>query len=83
MNIGLILTLLLCCLVCPPALAQTTTDDAVNARLLVAARTNDEPGLVRALADGAAINSRNRLGESALIIALPTSTSPRSTASRR
>src|SRR5436190_19541798 len=49
------------------ALAQ---DWSINARLLVAARAGDEAGLVRALADGAAVNARNRIGESALVIAL-------------
>ena len=49
------------------ALAQ---DWSINARLLAAARAGDEAGLVRALADGAAVNARNRIGETALVIAL-------------
>ena len=49
------------------ALAQ---DWSINARLLTAARTGDEAGLVRALADGAAVNARSRIGETALVIAL-------------
>ncbi len=49
------------------ALAQ---DWSINARLLAAARSGDEAGLVRALADGAAVNARNRIGETALVIAL-------------
>ena len=43
-------------------------DLSVTARLLVAARALDGPGIARALQQGAAIDSRNRLGESALII---------------
>ena len=42
----------------------------VNARFLLAARNADAAGLKRGLADGAAVNSRNRLGESALIVVL-------------
>jgi ankyrin repeat protein len=45
-------------------------DWSINARLLAAARTGDEAGLVRALADGAAVNARSRIGETALVIAL-------------
>ena len=54
------------------AVAQTTTNEdlSVNARLLVAARDADAAGLERALASGASVNSRNRLGESALVILL-------------
>jgi ankyrin repeat protein len=43
---------------------------SVNARLLAAARNDDAAGIDRALRDGAAIDSRNRLGESALLIVL-------------
>src|SRR5215213_7778159 len=43
---------------------------ATNARLLVSVRNADSAGIERALRDGAAVNSRNRLGESALLIAL-------------
>ncbi len=49
------------------ALAQ---DWSINARLLAAARAGDESGLTRALADGAAVNARTRIGETALVIAL-------------
>jgi uncharacterized protein len=52
------------------AVAQPVTDEAVNARLLVSARTGDEAGVARALASGAAVDSRNRIGESPLIIAI-------------
>lgn len=50
--------------------AQAPTNEALNARLLVSARTGDDAGIERALAAGAAVNSRNRFGETALIIAL-------------
>ena len=43
---------------------------SLNARFLVYARNADAAGIERALRDGAAVNSRNRLGESALIIVL-------------
>jgi uncharacterized protein len=46
------------------------TDLSVNARFLVAARNADATGMERALAAGANVNSRNRLGESALVILL-------------
>lgn len=54
------------------AAAQPAANEnlSVNARFLVAARNADAAGLERALAAGAAVNSRNRLGESALIILL-------------
>ena len=51
-----------------PAAAQENL--TVNARFLLAARNADAAGLKRGLADGAAVNSRNRLGESALIVVL-------------
>jgi hypothetical protein len=80
------------------AAAQATSNESVNARLLVSVRTGDDAGVQRALADGAAVDSRNRLGESALLVALKrsdwrwrsasstparTSTRPPSTGSRR
>ena len=43
-------------------------DQCATAR--VAARNDDAAGVARALHDGAAVNARNRLGESALLIAL-------------
>jgi len=54
------------------ATAVRASDDdlPLNAKLLVAARNADGPAIARALQQGAAVNSRNRLGESALIIVL-------------
>ena len=43
---------------------------SVNARLLLAARNGDSAALARELKQGAAVNARNRLGETALLIAL-------------
>jgi len=51
----------------PPAAAQELS---VNARLLAAARAGDQAGVARALSEGATPNARNRVGESALLIAL-------------
>jgi ankyrin repeat protein len=45
-------------------------DVSPNARLLVAARAGDQPGAARALVDGASPNARNRVGETALVIAI-------------
>ena len=45
-------------------------DLSVNARLLAAARNSDPAGVGRALNEGASANARNRLGETALLIAL-------------
>jgi hypothetical protein len=53
-----------------PVMAQSTTDDSLNARLLIAARSGDAAAMERALSAGAAVNSRNRLGETALMINL-------------
>jgi len=53
--------------------AQNAADPenlSTNARFLVAARNADAAALKRELAAGAAVNSRNRLGESALVIVL-------------
>jgi ankyrin repeat protein len=52
------------------AAAATEDNLSVNARFLVAARTGDAAGLERGLAQGASIDARNRLGETALIILL-------------
>jgi ankyrin repeat protein len=54
------------------ALAQSAADEnlSVNARFLVAARNADAAAMARGLKDGAAINSRNRLGETALVVVL-------------
>jgi len=49
------------------ALAQ---DLSVNARMLAAARAGDQAAVGRALADGASVNARNRVGETALVMAL-------------
>jgi ankyrin repeat protein len=45
-------------------------DLSVNARMLAAARAGDQTAVGRALADGASVNARNRVGETALVIAL-------------
>jgi ankyrin repeat protein len=45
-------------------------DVPVNSRLLVFARTGDAAGVERSLKEGANVNSRNRIGETALVIAL-------------
>jgi hypothetical protein len=51
--------------------ARASDDDLpLNAKLLVAARNADGPAIARALQQGAAVNSRNRLGETALIVVL-------------
>ena len=52
------------------AQAQAASNPAVNAQLLVAARQSDMAQLERMLAQGAAPNSRNRLGKTALLIAV-------------
>lgn len=51
----------------PAAAAQ---EQSANVRLVAAARAGDQPGVARALADGATPNARNRQGESALLIGL-------------
>lgn len=51
------------------AFAQTASNPNLNAQLLVAARQSDLSALDRALERGAAPNSRNRLGKTALLIA--------------
>jgi ankyrin repeat protein len=51
--------------------ARAANDDLpLNARLLASARGADRAGIERALQQGAAVDSRNRLGESALIVVL-------------
>src|SRR5882672_594132 len=42
---------------------------SVNEQLLAAARSNDDAGVMRALDAGAAVDSRNRIGDTALISA--------------
>src|SRR5262245_21721379 len=51
------------------AWGQATSNPNLNAQQLVAARNNDLPSVQRALADGAAPDSRNRLGKTALRMA--------------
>ena len=52
--------------------ASAANDEVVplNSRCLVAARNLDGPAMDRALREGASVNSRNRLGETALVIVL-------------
>ena len=66
------LVLLFVSLLALPAVSRAETDDpfATNARLLASVRNDDTAGIARALRDGAAVNSRNRLGESALLMSL-------------
>jgi uncharacterized protein len=66
----IVLALALC--IAAPAVAQGAAQDnlSTNARLLVAARNADAAALQRELANGAAIDSRNRLGETTLVIVL-------------
>ena len=52
------------------SLGAQAQEQSVNARLLAAARAGDEAGVTRALKDGAAPNSRSRIGETVLVIAL-------------
>jgi uncharacterized protein len=52
------------------ALAAGEEDLSVNARLLVYVKNGDVPNVERALKDGASVDSRNRIGETALVIAL-------------
>ena len=56
-------------LVTCPAWAQAPSNPNLNAQLLVGARENDLAAVERALAKGAAPESRNRLGKTALLIA--------------
>jgi len=74
MNLSVIraCALAVCCCVATGALAQNAAEEnlSTNARFLMAARDADAAALSRELAAGAAINSRNRLGETALIVVL-------------
>jgi uncharacterized protein len=68
----LFLAIATCC-IATSAIAQTAADPenlSTNARFLVAARNGDAAALKRELAAGASVSSRNRLGESALVIVL-------------
>ncbi|MFO1304360.1 MAG: ankyrin repeat domain-containing protein [Burkholderiales bacterium] len=61
------------CCIAASAHAQSAADPenlSTNARFLVAARNADPAAMKRELAAGAAVNSRNRLGETALVIVL-------------
>jgi ankyrin repeat protein len=60
------------CCIATIAAAQKPSEEnlTTNARFLVAARDGDAEAMKRALAQGAAVDSRNRLGESALVIVL-------------
>lgn len=70
MRSGVIALFALAVLAAPlPAMAGAE-DLSLNARFLMAARNGDAPALQRTLTEGAAINSRNRLGETALLSAL-------------
>jgi hypothetical protein len=67
----LALTLVATAFLGPHARAIAAEQDlSVNARLLLAARNADPAALARELGQGAAVNARNRLGETALLIAL-------------
>ena len=56
-------------LAAPSVRATSDAELATNARLLASARSEDAAGVVRALHDGAAVDSRNRLGETSLLVA--------------
>lgn len=63
----------LACMLAPVATSALAAGDenvSVNVRMLVYARDGDGPGIRRTLSDGADVNSRNRVGETALLIAL-------------
>jgi ankyrin repeat protein len=45
-------------------------DLSINARMLAAARAGDQAAVAQALSGGASANARNRIGETALVIAL-------------
>src|SRR5690349_12895960 len=65
-----LLTLLILLAACALPAYAADDDLSVNARLLLAARSGDAAAVQRALNAGASIDSRNRLGETALVIAL-------------
>src|SRR6266446_613681 len=54
------------------ASAAYAQQPSANVRLVAAARAGDQAAVTRALADGATPNARNRIGETALLIALKT-----------
>ncbi len=58
-------------LACASGPALAADDDlSASARLLVAARAADGPGIERALGSGGSVNARNRLGETPLVVVL-------------
>ena len=69
-NSGVALVLGFMLFVPSPVGATTDAELATNARLLTSVRSEDAIGVQRALHDGAAVNSRTRLGESGLLLAL-------------
>src|SRR5436309_8987696 len=52
--------------------AAYAQESSAKVRLVAAARAGDQAGVTRALAEGATPNARNRIGETALFIALKT-----------
>ena len=54
---------------CLQAPVRAQDDVSLNARLLASARAGDEAGVRGALDQGAAVDSRNRIGDTALITA--------------
>ena len=54
----------------PLAFAEDDANVPLNSRFLVAARNLDAAAIERLLREGANVNARNRLGESALVIVL-------------
>src|SRR4051812_14911742 len=58
------------------AASQTEPNPNVNAQLLVAGRNKDAAAVQRALARGAAPDSRNRLGKTVLLMACERSDEP-------
>src|SRR5262245_47426357 len=62
---------------------QAATNPNLNAQLLVAARNGDVAAVERALAQGAAPNSRNRLGKTALVLACEKGHAPLAAALQR
>jgi ankyrin repeat protein len=66
----IVLALSLCIAAGVAAQSASTENLSTNARFLVAARNADGEAMKRELANGAAIDSRNRLGETALVILL-------------
>ena len=67
-NAGVRLLSVVAWLVCASAFAQDYVP--VNLQLLTAARAGDLAAVQRLLGDGAAINARNRLGETPLMVAI-------------